>query len=202
MEKFQKAPFEEIAAHCESKVQNKTTREDKNSEVVLKKDELRLNLVFLQANMLHDRLAQIFELTIRWVVILLLWSHLFFFITIEKQTLSCSVTVLLLQASTQPVRSGFHLSGSHSAPVRPRLRDEVSRLVCLLITHTHTHTAAIAETQNAKFKDAEKEQHEYNLLSSTKTSGKLPQTKSSLIWCKRKIHWFKNKKSFLITLQM
>ncbi|XP_063741738.1 LOW QUALITY PROTEIN: protein EFR3 homolog A [Eleginops maclovinus] len=36
MEKFQKAPFEEIAAHCESK-----------------------------ANMLHDRLAQIFELTIR-----------------------------------------------------------------------------------------------------------------------------------------
>lgn len=65
MEKFQKAPFEEIAAHCESKVQNKTTREDKNSEVVLKKDELRLNLVFLQANMLHDRLAQIFELTIR-----------------------------------------------------------------------------------------------------------------------------------------
>uniref|UniRef100_A0A673MBD7 Protein EFR3 homolog A n=1 Tax=Sinocyclocheilus rhinocerous TaxID=307959 RepID=A0A673MBD7_9TELE len=38
MEKFQKAPFEEIAAHCESK-----------------------------ANMLHDRLAQIFELTIRYV---------------------------------------------------------------------------------------------------------------------------------------
>uniref|UniRef100_A0A8C9ZZN8 Protein EFR3 homolog A n=1 Tax=Sander lucioperca TaxID=283035 RepID=A0A8C9ZZN8_SANLU len=36
MEKFQKAPFEEIAAHCESK-----------------------------ANMLHDRLAKIFELTIR-----------------------------------------------------------------------------------------------------------------------------------------
>ncbi|KAK5920122.1 hypothetical protein CgunFtcFv8_023962 [Champsocephalus gunnari] len=36
MEKFQKAPFEEIAAHCESK-----------------------------ANLLHDRLAQIFELTIR-----------------------------------------------------------------------------------------------------------------------------------------
>ncbi|KTF93103.1 hypothetical protein cypCar_00029204 [Cyprinus carpio] len=36
MEKFQKAPFEEIAAHCESK-----------------------------ASMLHDRLAQIFELTIR-----------------------------------------------------------------------------------------------------------------------------------------
>lgn len=36
MEKFQKAPFEEIAAHCESK-----------------------------ANMLHDKLAQIFELTIR-----------------------------------------------------------------------------------------------------------------------------------------
>ncbi|RVE61247.1 hypothetical protein OJAV_G00168950 [Oryzias javanicus] len=36
MEKFQKAPFEEIAAHCESK-----------------------------ANMLHNRLAQIFELTIR-----------------------------------------------------------------------------------------------------------------------------------------
>ncbi|XP_016309033.1 protein EFR3 homolog A-like isoform X4 [Sinocyclocheilus anshuiensis] len=36
MEKFQKAPFEEIAAHCESK-----------------------------ANMLHDRLAQVFELTIR-----------------------------------------------------------------------------------------------------------------------------------------
>ncbi|XP_059201409.1 protein EFR3 homolog A isoform X2 [Centropristis striata] len=36
MEKFQKGPFEEIAAHCESK-----------------------------ANMLHDRLAQIFELTIR-----------------------------------------------------------------------------------------------------------------------------------------
>ncbi|KAK3513631.1 hypothetical protein QTP70_028913 [Hemibagrus guttatus] len=36
IEKFQKAPFEEIAAHCESK-----------------------------ANMLHDRLAQIFELTIR-----------------------------------------------------------------------------------------------------------------------------------------
>ncbi|KAM6954681.1 protein EFR3 homolog A [Aplochiton taeniatus] len=36
MERFQKAPFEEIAAHCESK-----------------------------ANMLHDRLAQIFELTIR-----------------------------------------------------------------------------------------------------------------------------------------
>ncbi|XP_028449230.1 protein EFR3 homolog A isoform X2 [Perca flavescens] len=36
MEKFQKAPFEEIAAHCESK-----------------------------ANMLQDRLAQIFELTIR-----------------------------------------------------------------------------------------------------------------------------------------
>uniref|UniRef100_A0A7N8XDY0 Protein EFR3 homolog A n=1 Tax=Mastacembelus armatus TaxID=205130 RepID=A0A7N8XDY0_9TELE len=36
MEKFQKAPFEEIAAHCESK-----------------------------ATMLHDRLAQIFELTIR-----------------------------------------------------------------------------------------------------------------------------------------
>ncbi|XP_037313818.1 protein EFR3 homolog A isoform X2 [Pungitius pungitius] len=36
MEKFQKAPFEEIAAHCESK-----------------------------ANMLHDRLAHIFELTIR-----------------------------------------------------------------------------------------------------------------------------------------
>ncbi|XP_062386814.1 protein EFR3 homolog A isoform X1 [Sardina pilchardus] len=36
MEKFQKAPFEEIAAHCESK-----------------------------NNMLHDRLAQIFELTIR-----------------------------------------------------------------------------------------------------------------------------------------
>ncbi|KAJ8011400.1 hypothetical protein DPEC_G00057800 [Dallia pectoralis] len=36
MEKFQKAPFEEIAAHCESK-----------------------------ANVLHDRLAQIFELTIR-----------------------------------------------------------------------------------------------------------------------------------------
>ncbi|XP_029687482.1 protein EFR3 homolog A isoform X1 [Takifugu rubripes] len=36
MEKFQKAPFEELAAHCESK-----------------------------ANMLHDRLAQIFELTIR-----------------------------------------------------------------------------------------------------------------------------------------
>lgn len=35
MEKFQKAPFEEIAAHCESK-----------------------------ANMLHDKLAQIFELTI------------------------------------------------------------------------------------------------------------------------------------------
>nr|XP_015210343.1 PREDICTED: protein EFR3 homolog A isoform X2 [Lepisosteus oculatus]XP_015210344.1 PREDICTED: protein EFR3 homolog A isoform X2 [Lepisosteus oculatus] len=36
IEKFQKAPFEEIAAHCESK-----------------------------ANLLHDRLAQIFELTIR-----------------------------------------------------------------------------------------------------------------------------------------
>ncbi|XP_077362052.1 protein EFR3 homolog A isoform X3 [Festucalex cinctus] len=36
MEKFQKAPFEEIAAHCESK-----------------------------ANMLHERLAHIFELTIR-----------------------------------------------------------------------------------------------------------------------------------------
>ncbi|KAG7455342.1 hypothetical protein MATL_G00255650 [Megalops atlanticus] len=36
IEKFQKAPFEEIAAHCESK-----------------------------ANMLHNRLAQIFELTIR-----------------------------------------------------------------------------------------------------------------------------------------
>ncbi|KAJ8272932.1 hypothetical protein GJAV_G00095140 [Gymnothorax javanicus] len=36
IEKFQKAPFEEIAAHCESK-----------------------------ANMLHTRLAQIFELTIR-----------------------------------------------------------------------------------------------------------------------------------------
>uniref|UniRef100_A0A6Q2WR41 Protein EFR3 homolog A n=1 Tax=Esox lucius TaxID=8010 RepID=A0A6Q2WR41_ESOLU len=36
MEKFQKAPFEEIAAHCESK-----------------------------ANLLHDRLTQIFELTIR-----------------------------------------------------------------------------------------------------------------------------------------
>uniref|UniRef100_A0A3Q2ZC81 EFR3 homolog A (S. cerevisiae) n=1 Tax=Kryptolebias marmoratus TaxID=37003 RepID=A0A3Q2ZC81_KRYMA len=36
MEKFQKAPFEELAAHCESK-----------------------------ANMLHNRLAQIFELTIR-----------------------------------------------------------------------------------------------------------------------------------------
>lgn len=36
MEKFQKAPFEEIAAHCESK-----------------------------ASMLHDKLAQIFELTIR-----------------------------------------------------------------------------------------------------------------------------------------
>ncbi|XP_034038264.1 protein EFR3 homolog A isoform X2 [Thalassophryne amazonica] len=36
MEKFQKAPFEEIAAHCESK-----------------------------ANLLHERLAQIFELTIR-----------------------------------------------------------------------------------------------------------------------------------------
>lgn len=36
IEKFQKAPFEEIAAHCESK-----------------------------ANMLHDKLAQIFELTIR-----------------------------------------------------------------------------------------------------------------------------------------
>ncbi|KAJ0012112.1 hypothetical protein NQD34_013087 [Periophthalmus magnuspinnatus] len=36
MEKFQKAPFEEIAAHCESK-----------------------------ATMLHDKLAQIFELTIR-----------------------------------------------------------------------------------------------------------------------------------------
>uniref|UniRef100_H3DQK3 Protein EFR3 homolog A n=1 Tax=Tetraodon nigroviridis TaxID=99883 RepID=H3DQK3_TETNG len=36
MEKFQKAPFEELAAHCESK-----------------------------ANLLHDRLARIFELTIR-----------------------------------------------------------------------------------------------------------------------------------------
>ncbi|KAK1790658.1 hypothetical protein P4O66_014521 [Electrophorus voltai] len=59
MEKFQKAPFEEIAAHCESKVQN----------CVL--------LFFLCmhasvcgwlagcASMLHDRLAQIFELTIR-----------------------------------------------------------------------------------------------------------------------------------------
>lgn len=38
------------------------------------------------------------------------------------------------QASTQPVRSGLHLSGTHPAPVRPRLRDEVSRPVCLLIT--------------------------------------------------------------------
>ncbi|XP_010778342.1 protein EFR3 homolog A-like [Notothenia coriiceps] len=41
MEKFQKAPFEEIAAHCESK-----------------------------ANLLHDRLAQIFELTIRSAIFL------------------------------------------------------------------------------------------------------------------------------------
>lgn len=56
MEKFQKAPFEEIAAHCESKV-----AEDDETRL-----ESRLKLPFPpQANMLHDRLAQIFELTIR-----------------------------------------------------------------------------------------------------------------------------------------
>lgn len=200
MEKFQKAPFEEIAAHCESKVRNKTTREDKNSEVVLKKDELRLNLVFLQANMLHDRLAQIFELTIRWVVILLLWTRFFF--NNHRKT-----NVKLLRhrpppAGLHPARPEWFPSQRVTLSTSPSPCTRWSFQTCVSTDHTHTHTAAIAETQNAKFKDAEKEQHEYNLLSSTKTSGKLPQTKSSLIWCKRKIHWFKNKKSFLITLQM
>lgn len=57
MEKFQKAPFEEIAAHCESKV----PEEDGKSE---RRTALK-PLFPPQANMLHDRLAQIFELTIR-----------------------------------------------------------------------------------------------------------------------------------------
>lgn len=56
MEKFQKAPFEEIAAHCESKVAE-AVRE-------LREDVFK-TLLPPQANMLHDRLAQIFELTIR-----------------------------------------------------------------------------------------------------------------------------------------
>lgn len=56
MEKFQKAPFEEIAAHCESKVPEGTEAAKEN----------RIKPLFPpQANMLHDRLAQIFELTIR-----------------------------------------------------------------------------------------------------------------------------------------
>lgn len=55
MEKFQKAPFEEIAAHCESKVRTQT---EGVAEGVF-------NVFPPQANMLHDRLAQIFELTIR-----------------------------------------------------------------------------------------------------------------------------------------
>lgn len=62
MEKFQKAPFEEIAAHCESKVQHRpiTSRGLRRMFQIFK-----CLSVFLQANMLHDRLAQIFELTIR-----------------------------------------------------------------------------------------------------------------------------------------
>lgn len=56
MEKFQKAPFEEIAAHCESKV---PADANPDSRTVSK------SLLPPQANMLHDRLAQIFELTIR-----------------------------------------------------------------------------------------------------------------------------------------
>lgn len=60
MEKFQKAPFEEIAAHCESKVQWQPIRTGRRVFTFVTVD-----VFHLQANMLHDRLAQIFELTIR-----------------------------------------------------------------------------------------------------------------------------------------
>lgn len=60
MEKFQKAPFEEIAAHCESKVLQEQVR---CGQRVFK--SVTVDVFHLQANMLHDRLAQIFELTIR-----------------------------------------------------------------------------------------------------------------------------------------
>lgn len=74
MEKFQKAPFEEIAAHCESKVKKPTSKGRKPVKSLKRsasRNYLCLKLLiffvtcFLQANMLHDRLAQIFELTIR-----------------------------------------------------------------------------------------------------------------------------------------
>lgn len=55
MEKFQKAPFEELAAHCESKVPADETLLTRCAKLPFPP----------QANMLHDRLAQIFELTIR-----------------------------------------------------------------------------------------------------------------------------------------
>lgn len=60
MEKFQKAPFEEIAAHCESKVQREPI-----GPLVLVFTSVTVDVFHPQANMLHDRLAQIFELTIR-----------------------------------------------------------------------------------------------------------------------------------------
>lgn len=66
MEKFQKAPFEEIAAHCESKVRNKERKKRGKLPECSGVNSHCLKLpVLLQANMLHDRLAQIFELTIR-----------------------------------------------------------------------------------------------------------------------------------------
>lgn len=64
MEKFQKAPFEEIAAHCESKVSDGnlcTCRVHISCFTWM----TLITSLSPQANMLHDRLAQIFELTIR-----------------------------------------------------------------------------------------------------------------------------------------
>lgn len=42
------------------------------------------------------------------------------------------VPIILNQASTQPIRSGFNLNRTHPVPVCPSLRDEVSRSLCLL----------------------------------------------------------------------
>jgi hypothetical protein len=70
IEKFQKAPFEEIAAHCESKVAvPETWAIGSPTRQTLRMRGHRANWLYYprlpQANMLHDRLAQIFELTIR-----------------------------------------------------------------------------------------------------------------------------------------
>lgn len=65
MEKFQKAPFEEIAAHCESKVKQPGGETQRRRWKTTKPVFLIMVFVSHQANMLHDRLAQIFELTIR-----------------------------------------------------------------------------------------------------------------------------------------